>query len=253
MDKEETNGNTDINSSVLNIVNDAAPHRVALNTVIANRIKSARREYMAMKMCAEPAYVALVAKKKPRDRTPAENELLKEWFKRTKAEFNTLKRFLYPTNPLASPMESLADKIVLIVQMLRYIGVTDFDDVLKQHGMHIDAAALESTNAYWEKPESKELAKGIFERVREIVISEINENAAIREVKYGELPREVTYAPDNKGGLTVSQFVKMVKTRAVGMMKDVTQYSAYKERIIEKDKGAIESAEMTLNLIKEIQ
>ena len=202
-------------------------------------------------MHASP-YITLIFAKKRKDRTPEEKEELKEWTKKTKAEYKALKAFLYPTNPMARPMEALAQKIALVVQMLRYLGVTDFDQALSVRGMRIDAPTLESESAYWAKEESKDVAKDIFDQARDVSVEEMNEKTAITEVQYENLPDEVVFSPDNKGGLTKGQFCRMVKTKAIALMKTSEEFTAYKAAQLEKDEGALKSQEIVVETTKEI-
>lgn len=241
----------DTNEEILKVVEDAAPHKAKLDTTIAEKIRGVMEEYIRLKMnsCIP---IQMIAVKKRKDRTPEEKEKLKEWMKQTKAEFKALKRFLFPTNPMSRPMVALAQKISLIVQMLRYIDVTDFDDALSQFGMKVEAKPLEETCPFWAKMENKDLAKDIFDQTREVAVEEMNETVAIKEVKYNELPEELIYSPDNKSGMTVSQFTKLVKAKAVALVKGSEQYTRYKSQLLEKDEGALKSAEMTLEAAKEM-
>lgn len=253
MNDENTNTNDEIdtNEEILKVVEDAAPHKAKLDTTIADKIKGVMTEYVNLKMRSNIA-IQLIAVKKRKDRTPEEKEALKEWMKQTKAEFKALKRFLFPTNPMSRPMEALAQKIALIIQMLRYIDVEDFDVALSRYGMSVEAKPLEETGAFWAKSENKDLAKDIFDQTREVATEEMNETVAIKEVKYNQLPDELIYSPDNKSGMTVSQFTKLVKAKAVAIVKGSEQYTRYKEQLLEKDEGALKSAEMTLEAAKEM-
>jgi len=253
MNDESTNSNDEIdtNEEILKVVEDAAPHKAKLDTTIAEKIRGVMEEYVHLKMRSD-IVIHSIAVKKRKDRTPEEKEQLKEWMKQTKAEFKALKRFLFPTNPMSRPMVALAQKIALIVQMLRYIDVTDFDDALSQFGMKVEAKPLEETGSFWAKSENKDLAKDIFDQTRDVAVEEMNETVAIKEVKYNELPSELIYSPDNKSGMTVSQFTKLVKAKAVALVKGSEQYTRYKEQLLEKDEGALKSAEMTLEAAKEM-
>lgn len=250
MNNNETD-EIDTNEEILKVVEEAAPHKAKLDTTIAEKIRGVMEEYIQLKMRSD-IVIQVIFIKKRKDRTPEEKEALKEWMKQTKAEFKALKRFLFPTNPMARPMVALAQKISLIVQMLRYIDVTDFDEALSQYGMKVEAKPLEETGAFWAKKENKDLAKDIFDQTREVAVEEMNETVAIKEVKYNQLPDELIYSPDNKSGMTVSQFAKLVKAKAVSIVKGDEQYTRYKEQLLEKDEGALKSAEMTLEAAKEM-
>lgn len=241
----------DFTNEIIKVVEDAAPHRVRLDTTIAEKNKGVMTEYIHMKMNSVP-YIGMICAKKRKDRTPEEKEELKEWMKNTKAEYKALKAFLYPTNPMARPMESLAQKISLVVQMLRYLGVTDFDQALAVRGMRIDAPTLEETSPYWTKKETKDVAKDIFDQARDVSVEEMNEKTAITEVQYDNLPEEVVFSPGNKGGLTKGQFSRMVKTKAIALMKTSEEFTAYKAAQLEKDEGTLKSQEIVVETTKEI-
>jgi len=245
------NEEIDTNEEILKVVEEAAPHKARLDTTIADKFKGVMTEYVNLKMRSD-IIIQMIAVKKRKDRTPEEKERLKNWLKQTKAEYKALKRFLFPTNPMARPMEALAQKIALIIQMLRYIDVTDFDTALSRYGMEVSAKPLEETGSFWANKDNKDLAKDIFDQTREVAVEEMNETVAIKEVKYNQLPDELIYSPDNKSGMTVSQFTKLVKAKAVAIVKGNEQYTRYKEQLLEKDEGALKSAEMTLEAAKEM-
>ena len=249
--EENTAAGADTQDDVIRIVEEAAPHMVAIGTEIAEAMKDVATQYVTMKVKSDDE-IKSIWQKRARDRTKEEKDELKAFVKSAKQEFKTLCSLLFPANPMSNPLAALAAKVAMVVRMLRYVGIRDFDDVLAKNGMTVEATGLEEESPFWESDSSRELAKDIVSQAEAVHHRKANETAQIREVKYQELPEQCIKTPQNPSGISVAQFAKMVRTKAVALTSSGDEYTAYKDRLVERDAGALESAAAALDIIKAI-
>lgn len=241
----------DGDACVLRVVEEAAPHRIAIDGEIAERKREILRQYVEMRIKSDYEMKSIWNKRK-RDRTDDEKEQLKTFVKTVRKEYKTLCSLLFPSNPMSNPMNALASKVALVVRMLRYIGCTGFDNVLAQNGMTIETRSLEDESDFWKESGSHDLATDIFQQTEAAFHEEENEKTQIRDVKYSELPEEYIKTPENPKGISVSQFAKLVKMKSIAMVSSEDRFTEYKERAVEKDANAVASAETSLELMKTI-
>ena len=229
-------------------IDEAVPLQVKIMTDIKTSMSELCDEFCNMMIKSEPE-ISVLMKIKRKDRTPEEQEKLKNFIKASKRKFRTTMKLIHPKEG-TDPIGSMIQKLVDITKFISYIDKGNLQERFKEVGISYDFESLEDENPFFANEDTKTLIKDIFNRGDDVYNTLTKTNDIIDNDIYGDLDDNIVYSKDNPEGIKKNQFRKLLTTKAKSMILDSDKYTEYKQSLIKKETANIISQKTVVENLK---
>lgn len=240
------------------LIDEAAPYRVKIMTEYSVDMANLRDEFAQM-MIDLDANLKRISDVKAKDRTDDDQATYKMARKKFKQQFTSVKRIIHPNDKKngepQDPIGLIIDKVANIGQMLQYIGRSELVDRFKEAGIEIKFKPIEEDIPAMAEQTTRDLIKGVFDDADKLQGKICQAADEIKINIYNKIDDSIRYSPkdpENKSGIKPAQFQKLVKTKAVSLVKDAETFTKFKEAVVERDEANLISQQGTLEKNKSI-
>jgi len=240
------------------LIDEAAPYRVKIMTEYSVDLANLRDEFAQM-MIDLDTNLKRISEIKAKDRTDDEQATYKMARKKFKQQFTSVKRIIHPNDKKngepQDPIGLLIDKVANIGQMLQYIGRSELVDRFKEAGIEIKFKPIEEDIPEMDNQNTRNLIKGVFDDADQLQGKICRAADEIKINIYNKIDESIKYSakdPENKSGIRPSQFQKLVKTKAVSLVKAAEDFAKFKEAVVQRDEANLISQQGTLEKNKAI-
>lgn len=239
------------NESLNEAIKEATPHRIKILTDLKSDLKEARKEFFQLMYEGNYNGILSISKKKRKQLTDSEKEQMAETNKKIAKMFTAIKAILYPSKKSNGekndPIQTVVDKIALVIQMLEYIGDKSIKEKFAAAGISLDVNKFEEDHLEFADPGLMTRMIGLWTSEIERINSEVCKcSDTIKTDIYDTIDDEVRYSKDNKSGLRTSEFQKLVVNNAYAHIQDSKKYTQHMERQREENKAAIDRNQLML-------
>lgn len=241
------------NQSLTEGIKDGVPFRLKIMTDLSDQMKEVQDAYIQVLIeCNYEGIADLYAKQKNDPKNDAIKDEIKAWKSKVRKQFGIIKHIIHP-NPGQDIIGSLISKIVLVAKMLKYIGHNELEDQLAANGIKIDVKTIEFENDKFDNDDIRARMSQIWTDADEVQ-GEICTNAD--EVKiniFERLDTSIKFdSKTNKSGLKAGDFVKLVKNKAIGEVKDKETYTKYMDKRRKENQHTIDKEQLMLEKNKQM-
>ena len=198
--------------------------------------KSTFQQFSETMFLANKNVMDILAKRR-KDRTDAEVEEVKNFKMQVRQLYFQTQKLVAPEKLEAgkkSKFQKIVEKIVPVIDMLRYIDENALENELNKHGIEVSRRPkLEETYPDLADEKKKEAVKGIFDDAKSIQKRIDDSNEAIGTSIYTQkVPVELQFDKDsNNSGLKVGDFKRLVDIK---MKLDLAKSQEAKDKVDEK-------------------
>lgn len=215
---------------------EGADAKRELVTTCKQANKSAFQQFSEIMLQANPSVKQILGKRR-KNRTDSEVEEVKAFKQRVRDLYYHGQKLIAPEaveDGKKSRIEKIVEKIVPVIDILRYIGEDALENELKKHGLSVDGRPkLEDQFIVLGKPEIQDIIKQIFIDAKSVKKRVDEGNDAISKQIYEQkVPIELQYdKKTNNTGLKPGDFRKLVDMK---LKLDLAKSKEAKEKVDEK-------------------
>lgn len=203
-------------------LSEAAEIKKSILTTYKDRGKTNYEQFYETALRANEEVNMLMAKRK-KDRTDADNELIKKFRKDTARSYKMTCELITPEDVedgKQTKIEKLADRISLVAYLLRYLGAYELENELARRGVSLTFKSLENSSPVWADENVKENVKNIFEAGKKLRQDIDAETQKFTENIFAlNVPQALVYEKEsNPVGLKKSDWTKLVDIKVKLMM-----------------------------------
>lgn len=234
------------NSEFTECINEAAPHRVKIIQDIGPQMREVQEEFLQTMIAADHKGVSKIVERLKADKKDAEAK--EEYARWKKATMNLFRATLKTIHPNENQVPSIG-MLYTAGSLLTYIGkedlITGNENYDKDNPLKFKK--FEEINHFFDDENVRGKMQQIFLDADDIQGQMCAENDMIKKDIYQKLPTSVRYDKDfNKKGLKEGNFQALVRTKAMGLIKDKDKYTKYVSSQVENSNNNIDREEVIL-------
>lgn len=234
------------NSEFTECINEAAPYRVKIIQDISPQMKEVQEDFLQTMIAADYKGVSKIMEKLKLDKKDPEAK--EEYAKWKKNAMNLFRAALKVIHPNENQVPSIG-MLYVAGSLLTYIGKEDLivgnENYDKDNPLKF--RKFEEMNPFFKDDNAKAKMQQIFLDADEVQGLMCEAADMIKKEVYQKLPISVKYDKElNKKGLKEGHFQALVRTKAMGMIKDKDKYTKYVSSQVENSNNNIDREEVIL-------
>ena len=234
------------NTEFTDCINEAAPYRVKIIHDISPQMKEVQDQFLNLMIEADHNGIKSINDKLKLDKK--DEQAKSEYALWRKKAMNLFRATLKTIHPNENQVPSIG-MLYVAGSLLTYIGKEDLiignENYDQNNPFHF--RKFEDVNTFFRDENIRAKMKQIFDDADEIQ-GEMCENAdMIKKTIFSKLPVTIRYDKDlNKKGLKEGHFQALVRTKAMGLIKDKEKYTKYIENQVDNSNNNIDREEIVL-------